>query len=121
MHGHVHLTVLEIQRQKWSGGVILPPLAGIRVNEDQLSFHFKIGGQWGADERSDLRFPIAEWSLPWQPIWGDLATIPIPHRYSLQRHCETVNGLKDCKADGLINSDDYLRTADGNLVFFGPK
>ena len=29
-HMDVYLTVLEIQRQKWTG-VILPPLAGIRV------------------------------------------------------------------------------------------
>jgi len=28
----VHLTVLEIQRQKWTGGSFYPPLAGIRVN-----------------------------------------------------------------------------------------
>jgi len=28
----VSLIVLELQRQKWTGGGILPPAAGIRVN-----------------------------------------------------------------------------------------
>jgi len=30
----VYLTVLEIQRRKWTGG-ILPPAAGIRVKSDR--------------------------------------------------------------------------------------
>ena len=49
----VHLTVLEIQRQKWSGGSFYPPLAGIRVKQALMSTPILVapcdGGQYVLD------------------------------------------------------------------------
>ena len=49
---------------------------------------FRTGRRMGADDRSDLRLPVTQWMLLWQPILGSYWQKCLPHLHSLHCHAK---------------------------------
>jgi len=70
------------------------------------------------DVQSDVRFTIAQGTLPWQPISG--AKSAKSAKRSSFLGLAFHNGWQDSKADGRVDTVDVLSTLHLNLVNFRP-
>jgi len=96
---------------------------GDQLSQDLLdrfssNFHQMVDNWSYVDEQSDLTFPIAQGTLPWQPIlWAKLSKLV----YSLLFVALAFrDGLEYCNVDRRVNSGRDLATSCKNLMKFGP-